>query len=85
MCERTAAVLFALLELSYNLSGAITLVKMRVKTMQVMWHDEKPVYSVDFHPSGIFATGGGDKDVKVRPVWGEILALVLSYDQTCCS
>ncbi|KAL3151977.1 hypothetical protein ABBQ32_001100 [Trebouxia sp. C0010 RCD-2024] len=33
--------------------------------MQIMWHDEKPVYSVDFHPSGFFATGGGDKDVKV--------------------
>lgn len=47
---------------------------MRVKTVQVMWHDEKPVYSVDFHPSGMFATGGGDKDVKVRPVWGEACA-----------
>ena len=39
---------------------------MRVKTMQVMWHEEKPVYSIDFHPSGLLATGGGDKDVKVR-------------------
>ena len=46
---------------------------MRVKTVQVMWHDEKPVYSVDFHPSGIFATGGGDKDVKV---WSGMLAHV---------
>ena len=57
---------------------------MRVKTMQVMWHDEKPVYSVDFHPSGIFATGGGDKDVKVRPVWGEIPAHVQSSKKPNC-
>ena len=55
---------------------------MRVKTMQVMWHDEKPVYSIDFHPSGIFATGGGDKDVKVSPVAGENLARVHFSTQT---
>lgn len=49
---------------------------MRVKTMQIMWHDEKPVYSVDFHPSGFFATGGGDKDVKVRHLArGDVLTL----------
>ena len=42
---------------------------MRVKTMQVMWHEEKPVYSIDFHPSGLFATGGGDKDVKVSDAY----------------
>ena len=38
---------------------------MRIKTLQVVWHSQKPIYSVDFHPSGLLATGGGDKDVKV--------------------
>ena len=27
---------------------------------------EEPVFSIDFHPSGLLATGGGDKDVKVN-------------------
>ena len=55
---------------------------MRVKTMQVMWHEEKPVYSVDFHLSGVFATGGGDKDVKVRNC-KEAVELQSAYKQSC--
>ncbi|DBB16492.1 hypothetical protein WJX82_009453 [Trebouxia sp. C0006] len=41
---------------------------MRVKTIQIVWHEKKPVYSVDFHSSGVLATGGGDKDVKLWEV-----------------
>jgi hypothetical protein len=38
---------------------------MRAKLLQVVWHSKEPVYSLDFHPSGLLATGGGDKEVKV--------------------
>ena len=41
---------------------------MRVKTLQVVWHGKEPVYSLDFHPSGILATGGADKEIKVKPL-----------------
>lgn len=39
---------------------------MKAKTLQVVWHSKQPVFSLDFHPSGLLATGGGDKDVKVK-------------------
>jgi chromatin assembly factor 1 subunit B len=39
---------------------------MRAKTLQIIWHAKDPVFSVDFHPDGYLATGGGDKDIKVR-------------------
>jgi hypothetical protein len=38
---------------------------MRVKTVQIVWHSKEPVYSLDFHSSGLLASGGADKDVKV--------------------
>ncbi|KAK9907533.1 hypothetical protein WJX75_005474 [Coccomyxa subellipsoidea] len=38
---------------------------MRAKLLQVVWHSKEPVYSLDFHPSGLLATGGGDKEVKL--------------------
>lgn len=41
---------------------------MRAKTLQVVWHSNLPVYSLDFHPSGLLATAGGDKDVKLWKV-----------------
>eukprot|EP00884_Botryococcus_braunii_P014857 jgi/Botrbrau1/23372/Bobra.0051s0024.1 len=41
---------------------------MRVKTVQVVWHCKEPVFSIDFHPSGLLATGGGDKEVKIWQV-----------------
>jgi hypothetical protein len=39
---------------------------MRVKTQQIVWHEGKPVLSLDFHPSGLLATGGADRDIKAR-------------------
>jgi hypothetical protein len=41
---------------------------MRASTLEIIWHAKEPVLSVDFHPTDarLFATGGGDKDVKVR-------------------
>ena len=59
--------------LNVNNFEACTLSKpdMRAKTLQVVWHDKKPVFSLDFHPSGLLATGGGDNDVKLwKVVWG---------------
>jgi hypothetical protein len=40
---------------------------MRASTLEIIWHAKEPVLSVDFHPTDarLFATGGGDKDVKV--------------------
>ncbi|KAK6922827.1 WD40 repeat [Dillenia turbinata] len=39
---------------------------MRGGTVQINWHDAKPVLTLDFHPlSGILATGGADFDIKL--------------------
>ncbi|GAX74420.1 hypothetical protein CEUSTIGMA_g1869.t1 [Chlamydomonas eustigma] len=38
---------------------------MRVKTLQIVWHEKEPVCSVDFSKDGILATGGADKTIKV--------------------
>jgi hypothetical protein len=39
---------------------------MKAKTLQILWHGKDPVLTLDFHPSGLLATGGADKDVRVR-------------------
>lgn len=39
---------------------------MRAKTLQIVWHEKQPVFSVDFHPDGYLATGGADREIKVR-------------------
>ena len=54
---------FALL---YRIREIARVNSMRVKTIQIVWHEKKPIYSVDFHTSGMLATGGGDNDIKVR-------------------
>jgi len=38
---------------------------MKAGTLQIVWHAKDPVYSLDFHPSGLLATAGGDKEIKV--------------------
>jgi chromatin assembly factor 1 subunit B len=39
---------------------------MRGGTVQINWHDTKPVLTLDFHPiSGILATAGADFDIKL--------------------
>ncbi|KAK1267014.1 hypothetical protein QJS04_geneDACA009024 [Acorus gramineus] len=39
---------------------------MRGGTVQIVWHDSKPVLTVDFHsPTGLLATGGADHDIKL--------------------
>ena len=39
---------------------------MRGGTVQINWHETKPVLTLDFHPrTGILATGGNDHDIKV--------------------
>ena len=42
---------------------------MRAKTLQIVWHEKQPVFSVDFHPDGYLATGGADREIKVRSVF----------------
>ncbi|BBH05484.1 hypothetical protein Prudu_016883 [Prunus dulcis] len=40
--------------------------KMKGGTVQINWHDTKPVLTLDFHPtSGTLATGGADFDIKL--------------------
>ncbi|KAI9097144.1 WD40-repeat-containing domain protein [Phlyctochytrium arcticum] len=40
---------------------------MRVKTLQILWHDKKPIFSVDFQKGsdGRLATAGGDHNVRI--------------------
>ncbi|KAG6767437.1 hypothetical protein POTOM_028642 [Populus tomentosa] len=39
---------------------------MKGGTVQINWHDTKPVLTLDFHPiSGLLATGGADYDIKL--------------------
>jgi hypothetical protein len=41
---------------------------MKVKTLQIYWHDKQPIFSVDFEPipDGRIATSGADGCVRVR-------------------
>ena len=51
---------------------------MKGGTVQINWHDTKPVLTVDFHPhSGLLATGGADFDIKVNLVFLAFLPLFL--------
>lgn len=38
---------------------------MRAKTLQIVWHNQEPVFSVDFNRGGVLASAGGDKEIKV--------------------
>ena len=45
---------------------------MRSKVLQIRWHtgsnssgNNEPVFSLDFHPGGILATAGQDKEIMV--------------------
>ncbi|KDD73564.1 hypothetical protein H632_c2051p0, partial [Helicosporidium sp. ATCC 50920] len=38
---------------------------MKVKTLQIVWHDKEPVYSLDFLGPDTLATAGGDKEIKI--------------------
>ncbi|KAL6498027.1 3-oxoacyl-[acyl-carrier-protein] synthase [Orobanche gracilis] len=39
---------------------------MKGGTIQINWHETKPVLACDFHPvSGLLATGGADYDIKL--------------------
>ena len=45
---------------------------MKVKVLQIVWHNKEPVFSLDFHPTGLLATGGADSEIKVGS-WGDVL------------
>ncbi|KAJ3354536.1 hypothetical protein HDU91_005762 [Kappamyces sp. JEL0680] len=40
---------------------------MRAKTIQIIWHDKQPIFSVDFDPlfKSRFATCGGDTNIRI--------------------
>lgn len=51
---------------------------MRGGTVQINWHDTKPILTLDFHPlSGTLATGGADYDIKVSPLFSILLVRIL--------
>lgn len=41
---------------------------MKAKTIQIVWHEKQPVFSLDFHPDGTLITSGGDKEIKLWEV-----------------
>lgn len=41
---------------------------MKAKTLQIVWHEKEPVYSVDFCGPNCFATAGADKEIKIWQV-----------------
>lgn len=45
---------------------------MKVKTLQIVWHEKEPVYSLDFHPDGTLFTAGADKQIKTWEVSGNM-------------
>ena len=42
---------------------------MWTKTLQIMWHQRLPVFSVDFGPEGELATCGADKEIRLWKVF----------------
>ena len=38
---------------------------MKSRVLAINWHDQEPVYSLDFQCNHILATAGGDKEVRV--------------------
>jgi chromatin assembly factor 1 subunit B len=40
---------------------------MKVKTLQIHWHNKQPIYSVDFNPQNPqkLVTCGGDNNIRV--------------------
>lgn len=50
---------------------------MKGGTVQINWHDSKPVLCLDFHHlTGVIATGGADYDIKVKNYDFTLLSLV---------
>lgn len=40
--------------------------EMKVKTIQILWHNKQPIYTADFEPFGSrLATGGADSAIRV--------------------
>lgn len=39
---------------------------MKFCTLQIVWHERQPVFTIEFLLSDVFATGGADNIVRVR-------------------
>lgn len=53
---------------------------MKGGTVQINWHDTKPVLSLDFHHlTGLLATAGADYDIKVNNYYFNLLNFALYY------
>ena len=43
---------------------------MKVKTIQILWHNKQPIYTADFEPFGSrLATGGADSAIRVIQIF----------------
>ena len=49
----------------------------KLKTLQIVWHEKQPVYSIDFSADGSLATAGGDKEIKI---WRVRASLSVHYE-----
>ena len=38
---------------------------MKVKVLQIVWHNKEPVFSLDFDHNGTLVTAGADSEIKV--------------------
>ncbi len=51
---------------SENLKNRNSEIEMKVKTIQILWHNKQPIYTADFEPAGSrLATGGADSAIRV--------------------
>ena len=41
---------------------------MKARVLGINWHDQEPVYSLDFRDGRVLATAGGDKEVRVSNI-----------------
>lgn len=48
---------------------------MKVKVLQIVWHNKEPIFSLDFDASGTLATAGADSEIKVNASRSSILRL----------
>ena len=49
---------------------------MKVKTLQILWHDKQPLFTADFDPlTQKLATGGADANIRVRFTFSRLVAL----------
>ena len=58
---------------------------MIIDTLEISWHDKKPVLSLDFHRCSDLvriATAGADNEIRVR-LWARLKVLCVLLSNSC--